>query len=358
MSSRKTTLPLALAAFLGASPALAHEKWFLESSGYPLRWDLFFRPEPLAILAGTILLAAVAWLIWRARGGRSLLPGPETFGATPEHRAALYGLVPAILAVHLAVPLLVSGVSGTLFSSNNALPGVWTYLLGLVQTGIALAFFYGGFTRAAGVVLAVTWLLGVLITGIEPMLENVQVLAFAAFFWLAGRGPVSVDRLLFPNLEPRVRHMRHAVTALRIGTGASLVVLAFTEKLANQPLALGFLRQYPLNFTSALGLGLDNETFVLLAGAVELLAGLLIMFGIFTREAILVAWVPFNLTLTIFTWSELVGHLPFYGAMAVLLVWERGEENLDLWLDGLRRGPLAINRPAGVLRDPRHTPEN
>jgi len=88
--------------------------------------------------------------------------------------------------------------------------------------------------------------------------------------------------------------------------GASLVIVAFTEKFANISLAEAFLGKYPLNFTSALGIPMSNELFVLCAGSIELLAGLLILSGIFPREIILVAWVPINMTLTIFTWVELL----------------------------------------------------
>ena len=59
-------------------------------------------PAPLVTLAVAIILTALAFLAFRARG-RGLLPGPEAFGAAPEHRAALYGLIPAILGAHLAV---------------------------------------------------------------------------------------------------------------------------------------------------------------------------------------------------------------------------------------------------------------
>ena len=36
------------------------------------------------------------------------------------------------------------------------------------------------------------------------------------------------------------------------------------------------------------------------------------------------AWFPTSLTLTLFAWEELIGHLPIYGVMAVLLVWGAG----------------------------------
>jgi len=43
--------------------------------------------------------------------------------------------------------------------------------------------------------------------------------------------------------------------------------------------------------------------------------------------------------LTVFSWIELVGHLPIYGVMAVLLVWTTREQDRQLWMQGVL-GPL------------------
>ena len=133
--------------------------------------------------------------------------------------------------------------------------------------------------------------------------------------------------------------------AVRVGVGLSLAFVAFTEKFANLPLSLAFLEEYPLNFTGALGVALTDEAFVLCAGAVELLVGLWIALGIFVREVV-VAWFPTNLTLTLFAWEELIGHLPIYGVMAVLLVWGAGQKNLSLWTEGLRERLLPLTSSA------------
>jgi len=331
-----------LAALGVAGPAHAHEKWFTDASEYELRWDLFFRPLPLALVGAVLLATVVGALLWRVRG-RSFVPGPEFFGATDGGRSLLYGLVPLILGIHVAVPLLVNGVQGRLFSPDNELPGVWANFIGLAETGIALALFYGGLTRVAAGALGLMWFGGIFLVGLEPMLENVLYLGFAAFFLLAGRGPLSIDRLLFPRLEPGPEPMRYAVPAVRIGVGLSLVFVAFTEKFANIPLGLSFLEQYPLNFTGALGVPLPDEVFVLLAGTVELLVGLWIALGIFVREIVIVAWFPINLTLTLFAWEELIGHLPIYGVMAVLLVWGASRKDTSLWITGLRDRFLPIS---------------
>ena len=327
---------------LSAKPAWAHEKWFQDPSGFPLRWDLFFRPLPLVLTFGVLIAVVAAILLWRRRGEHSFVPGPEAFGATDERRAVIYALVPLILGIHIAIPLLFNGVQGRLFTPDNELPGVFANFLGFAETMIALALFYGAFTRVAAAALALLWVAGIPLMGLEPMLENSLYLGFAAFFFLAGRGPVSIDRLLFPRAEPPARTAEYAVTALRVGLGVSFIVVAFTEKLANIPLAEAFLREYPLNFTSALGVPLSDEVFILFAGSVELMLGIFLLTGIFTREIVLLALVPTNLTLTVFNWAELIGHLPIYGILAVLLIWEPGKRNLALWLRGLREGPLPI----------------
>lgn len=330
---------------MGFSLALAHEKWFFDGRRPTLDLASAFSSPNVFFVLLALLLTAAGYVVWRVRHAQSFLPGPRAFGGLAWRRSALYGLVPAILGVHVAVPLLVSGVQGELFAPSNPLPGAWSFVLGLLQTGIALSFFYGGLTRFAALLLALIWVLGLFVVGPEGMLENIHFLGFAGFFFLAGRGPISIDRLIFPRLEPSAELMRVALPVMRVGIGLSLIVVAFTEKLANLPLAEAFLGQHALNFTPALGMPLSDELFILLAGTVELVIGLFIVFGVFPREIILIAWLPFNLTLTAFNWVELIGHLPFYGAMAVLLVWSSQDDDQRLWVKGLRGGPLAIDGP-------------
>ncbi len=332
-----------LAAFiLSSSPALAHVKWFYAGQRPPFDWSAVFSPLTLLFVGAVLLTVLGLGFLQAARGGKGFIPTLAWFGAIPERRMALYGLIPAILAVHFAVPLFVASVQGNLFSPALKLPGAWAYFLGLLQAGIALALFYGGFTRAAAVVLAWLWLVGIAFVGLEGVLDSAHVLGFAAFFFLAGRGPIAIDRLILNRFEPSGSLMRHAVNALRIGVGVGLIAAAFSEKLGNPALAISFLEQQPLNFTAAIGLPIPNEIFLRFAGSIELLVGLCLVANVFTREIIVIAWIPLNLTLTIFDWTELVGHLPIYGAMAVLLIWENSSQNEELWLRGLREGPLPI----------------
>jgi hypothetical protein len=51
------------------------------------------------------------------------------------------------------------------------------------------------------------------------------------------------------------------------------------------------------------------------------LFGLLIVSGAMPQLAVIVAGIPFNATLFFLGASELIGHLPIYGAMLALLVY-------------------------------------
>ena len=326
---------------------LAHEKWFIDTHQYPLRLDMMLQPKPLAFIGVALVLTAILWVIWIKRERRSVLPGPLRLGASAERLCGFYGLVPAILALHLAVSLLMAGIHRTLFSPNNLMEGPMAYFVGLALVGCALSLFYGGGTRVAAMVMVVLWVIGVFMLGLEPMLDNLPALGFAAFFFLAGRGPIAIDRLIFPRLEPSPAMMARAIPMLRLGLGLGLAVVAVTEKFGNLPMALSFLNTYPVNFTPHFGMTMSNETFVLCAGSVELLVGLCLALGVFQRELVLIAWVPINMSLSYFNWNatELVGHLPIYGAMAVLLIWDPAGSHVPLWLRGLREGPLGIEDP-------------
>ena len=327
---------IALIALFGfPCAAYAHEKWFADAKAHPTHWEqLVSFPQIVGVslaLAATIVLA----LVWRKSGGHALLPGPEALGASPDGRARFYALAPLILGIHVGLPLLVLGINGQLFSPNNPLAGPWLYWLGVIQIGIGLSLLYGGLARLGGAALCLLWLIGAGLVGLESMLENAHYLGFGAFFMLTGRGPYAVDRLLFPAIEPTPQLSNLAMPCLRIGTGLGLMIVAFTEKLANPELARAFLQHHPLNFTAWLHMPMSDDIFILCAGSTELVIGLCLIFGIFPRLIVASAWVLINMSLTVFTWVELVGHLPLYGVMAMLLVWTPQEEDQRLWAEGV-----------------------
>jgi hypothetical protein len=66
---------------------------------------------------------------------------------------------------------------------------------------------------------------------------------------------------------------------------------------------------------------MSDLEFTRLAGGIEVLFGMLLISGALPQVRVLVAAIPFNTTLWFFGTAELVGHLPVYGVLLVLLVF-------------------------------------
>ena len=309
-----------------APEAAAHERWFTPGGYAPIRTEEVFTLVTILAL-GTIAAAlAVAWGLDRLAARRRLAdPSLAALGLHDIDR--LYAWVPPLLALHAAVPLIVSGVELQLFVPNLPLPeNIVGLLLALGQIVVALGFLYGAFTRVAAMLLALVGLVGMTLVHPLYVLEHCDLLGIAAFLYLTGRGPYSVDALIGRGRHLRTDLLPFAVPVLRVLTGTSLVVLGFTEKLWNRQLARDFLTLYPINFTNALPITLTDDQFIVVAGLVEVTIGALLISGLWTRTVILVAWLPFNLSVPLFGWVELVGHLPTYGTIAVLLILGTGRQ--------------------------------
>lgn len=324
----------------------AHETWFTDHSpGYS--WDFVSDPASLAAIAAAFVVA----LAWRAVSRR--LPSPEIPLLAPLGKLAPW--MPRILGIHAGVSLLSQAASGSYLAPALELPsGAFGTFLAVVEALIGIWLIAGYRVAPAAWLLVALGPLGMLGYGVIPILERVDLLGIALFL---GFLPPDDSR---PGGEVEVRPARlaPALLSLRLLVGGALVVLAFTEKLARPDLARAFLEDFPaFNILEAAGLGVGDDAFIRVAGGVELLFGLLVISGALPQIAVIVAGIPFNATLFYLGTSELIGHLPIYGAMLVLLVYgsARSTASLVPWLPRVAgsRTPVAERRPApgrGTLR--------
>ena len=307
---------------------LLHERWFV-SRDHPVDVSQLFTMQTAVPVAIALAATGLATIAWRVRRRRDVIPGPLQLGMDWENYQRLLSWMPLVIGLHAAVPLLVAGVQLQLFVPNLALP--YTFfggLVALVEIVIALSFVYGAGTRVGAAFLAVIWLVGAVWFGPGLLVEHALFLGVAFFMFVMGRGPAAIDMTLQRFHHPLERLVPRAVPTLRVMTGIGITVLAFTEKLWNVPMGVEFLERYPLNFFPAIGFeSVDDATFIVIAGTVELTFGLLLISGAFVRLMTLILWVPFNLTLPFLGWRELVGHLPIYGIMALIVIW--GEERSE-----------------------------
>lgn len=319
---------------------LAHETWFTDARP---PYDLGFVIEPwsLAVIVG----AVVVTVLWRT--ARRWLPTPELPVLAPLGRLAPW--IPRLLGIHAGVSLLSQAASGTYLAPALQLPdsGFGT-LLGVVEAVIGIWLITGYRIRPAAWLLVAAGPLGLLGYGLVPILERVDLLGIALFLALLPPADTPGGAVDAPRVD-----VARALLGLRLLVGGALVVLAFTEKLARPELALAFLDRYPaFNILAAVGLDVPDLAFVRIAGGTELLFGLLIISGALPQVAVIAAGIPFNATLFFLGTSELIGHLPVYGAMLALIVYGSSRRYADVvpWIGG---SSVAGPTPEG-LAEARH----
>ena len=267
---------------------LAHEKWFVDDPGaFGADWSFAFETASL-LLIGAVVLVAVVALVWHVVGGR--MPRPELPFLEPLGRLAPW--VPRLLGVHLGVSLLSLAVQDAYLAPNLSLEDVpGGAAIAFAEGLLGVWFITGAWLRPAGLVTLLLGPLAALLAGPVAMLEAIDLLGIALF----------------------------------------LVVLAFSEKFANPALAREFIGNYPaFDLFDLLGIPLSDDAFIRMAGAIELLFGLLLISGRIPQVAVIVAGIPFNATLFFLGRDELIGHLPIYGVMLALLVYGSSRTYADV----------------------------
>jgi hypothetical protein len=301
---------------------ILHERWFTDEAKFPVQFGSWATPESLIPIAIAVGVTAVATVIYRTRGHRTVVPGPVSLGMPWENYVRLLTWIPLVIGVHMGITLMVSGVSRQLFIPNLILPlNLLGGVLGMIEIAISLAFIYGALARPAAAALALTWFVGMVVFGPLRLLEHTEIFGIAFFLFATGRGPLAFDMALHRLHQPLPKLIPYAVPVLRVSLGIGLTLVALTEKVWNIPMGLAFLADHHFNFFPFIGLAIDDKQFLLIAGTIELIVGLMLITGSYVRLVIIVTLIPFNLSLPFMGWRELVGHLPTYGILALLLLW-------------------------------------
>jgi uncharacterized membrane protein YphA (DoxX/SURF4 family) len=296
---------------------LEHVKWFTDAAAYPTQYDRLLSLPVIAAALMAIAAVAVAWWIQHNV--------PEPAAVRVLERFAGYG--PLALGVHVGTALIAAAALGLLFvPSLRVEPDMVGSALLVMEAVAGISILLGLATRAGAAILALLGVLAMWPFTVESILEQVPLLGIAVFLFLIGRGPLSFDRLR--GVRPPLRGdlvPYAALVFLRILMGFGIAYNALTEKLLNEPLARSLLERYP-HIALNRAVGAPDELFIWLAGAAELAIGAVIMSGQITRPVMAA-----GATLFVFGWPELLGHLPLYGIMLLLLI----APNADTW--GVRR---------------------
>jgi uncharacterized membrane protein YphA (DoxX/SURF4 family) len=290
---------------------LRHVKWFTDPSRHPTDYSLLLTlPVVAAFAVAGVAIAIAAWI-------QRNIPEPPMFRAL--ERFAWLG--PLVLGVHVGVSLIWAAAMGMLFvPSLGVEPDELGIALLAVEAACGVLLLLGLATRVAAVALALLGVVAMMPFNFESILEQVHILGIAIFLFITGRGAVSIDRVLRQQRAMKVPEAPAvALTLLRVCMGLGIAFGALTEKLLDPNLANALLTERPY-LNVAAGLGVTNGQFAYVAGLTELVIGLVVMSGQLTRPVMAIGAALFTVTLPVFGWLELLGHLPYYGIMLTLFI--------------------------------------
>lgn len=302
---------------------LAHVKWFTDPKPFPTQYGLLFTLPLLAAYAIALGAIVAAYVIQRRFPEPRIVKVLERFSPTG----------PLVLGLHLGIALVAAAVLGMLFVPSLRPDDD---LLGrgilVVEAMCGVMILLGLATRAAAILLVLLGVVAMQPFTFESILENVHIIGIAAFLFIVGRGPISLDRIR--GVKPPTEHDQApaaALTLLRVALGFGIAYGALTEKLLDPGLAQSLLDRMPF-LNVGRGFGLGDPQFVYIAGLTEFVIGCVILSGQLTRPVAAIGAIIFTASLPIFGWSEFLGHLPFYGIMFMLFI----APDADSWQ--VRRG--------------------
>jgi uncharacterized membrane protein YphA (DoxX/SURF4 family) len=305
--------PALAVTLLAALPgvAWAHEKWFTDPVYHPSDLSLVFSSRT-AVALGVGLVAVALLGVLQRLVGDARWPRLSIFERMAEGDVRLLAVQTAIALIYMAVRL-------ALLTPHLSLPqSPLGYALAAAQLFIAFSFISRVLDRAGAALLI---LMGLVVAVLFSPLDAVQLAFYggiALLLLISGIGRRASRPQ--PPVDDPVWGDR-AIAALRILAGFAFLCIALGDKIWNPDLGAAFLQKYPhFNVLRLAGLDVSDDTFVLVAGVVETAAGLLLLSGFLTRVVIAVLLVPFNLTVPFLPAEEMIGHLPIFGILYVLLV--------------------------------------
>jgi uncharacterized membrane protein YphA (DoxX/SURF4 family) len=315
---RRALVPmLGLTALLTPGVAHAHVKWFTDASLHPMREDLVLSRVTAEFLA-LAFLVLVGMVVARRTIGHAEWPRLSIWSSLRPGSPTIFGACAGI-------GLMGSAMHTSLLAPNLVLsPGPLTGVLVLAQLFVAVTLATGYAPRVAGATLLTLVASVGLLFGPWAAAEQLQWVGIG-IVWLTLGGRRA------PRSAAHKRAEARALAALRIAVGAAIVTAAFTEKLWAPDLGLAFVVDHPaFNLLRVItGGGASDDLFVLIAGLSEGVVGVVLASGLLVRPVAVGAAVLFAVAIPFLPSQELLGHLPFLGALYMVVV--RGPGGVCDW---------------------------
>jgi len=295
--------------------ASAHTRWFAEGE-----LVAFKTAEPTALyIAAWALIIAIVVTVGSVLHQRNIF----RLGFLRPKAGHAYERAASTFAMISGSFFLIAGTHEYLFSPNLTHEIGIPHILIFIQIAIGIAFMLGIGTRSFALALGGLWVTTFYYAGPVAALEDIWVLSTAAFIAVMGNDYFSL--ISFSYFREKLQPFKsYALSFLRLGTGMTLIVLGFSEKILHPEFGINFLTQHNWNFMQMLGLNYSDYLFVISAGSIEILFGLVFVLGVVTRLNALVVAIVFTVPLFILGPIELAGHIPHFAAVLMLLLFGNG----------------------------------
>jgi len=293
--------------------ASAHVKWFVADDLVSTRAYSFFDLPVILWMIISLLIISIGILFEKN------LPSPRRLSFS--FFSYIDPVIITIFSIFIGIGLVIFSFQGLIFAPTLVADSSFEYTLIVVQTIIGISFILGTFVQLSAILLALLYGVALWHFGFWQLIDHLEILGIALMLFLSIRPywtVLDVGRLLKLGETYRV----YAIPLLRVFTGLNLIVLGFTEKILYPELGITFLRDHPWNFMQMIGFeAYTGYWFVLSAGAVEVLLGVIFVLGIVTRLNALVVLAFFIITLVLLGPVEVIGHILHFAILLILLVF-------------------------------------
>lgn len=260
-----------LSIFVLPTLASAHVKWFVDSEKVLTETPSvpFYGVTSTEVLvwAGITLLVVLVFGVLDSyiKTSKKLL----AFGF--KHEVGITRIAQVILGLFL---VSVSFLWNVVLIPELKVISTTFVVLKYIQVAIGVLFITNILPRLASAILfAMCIMLGFTYEWMA-VLENALLISLSVFFFIKNSPKDSWVSCMFD---------KHAVEIVRLGTGITLITLAFTEKLIYPQLSAEFLQAHPWNFMAGIFPWFTNKLFILSTGFAELIFGIVFILGYLTR---------------------------------------------------------------------------
>lgn len=252
--------------------------------------------------ASVVLVVLLVWLLPKIGFLR------KRFSFIEQRAEGYINLIPWMARLSLGIALIGAGTSGYLIN-----PVVETLMYSQVQIILGFLLLAGFASLFLAPIVIYLFCLAFLKDWYLVGALDVLMLAILLFVYDSRRPGVD-DIFGIPDIQIKALH-RFVPKLVRIGTGVGLLFLAVYEKLLNPHLSAFVVEA--TNLTSVIPV--SPSMWVLSAGAIEALLGILLIVGYRTRLVSVVTFIVLAFSFFYFK-EDVTSHITLFGVMSILFV--------------------------------------